>query len=169
MDEGLRAIAVEAEATGACAGVVTLDHDGRWRRRAALATDDGLPFLLDLAEAAELPEGAALRLEDGRHVRVRAAPEPLAAVAAETPQTLARLAWHLGNRHLPVVIEAGRLLIRRDHVIEAMLAGLGATVTPVTAPFTPEGGAYGRGRTHAHHHGHDAHADPNAHLREPSP
>jgi len=148
--------------SGPCAGVVTLDYDGRWRRRAALATDDGLAFLLDLPEASDLRDGDALLLEDGRHILVRTAPEPLAAVAAATPQALARLAWHLGNRHLPVAIEAHRLLIRRDPVIEHMLEHLGATVAPVTEPFTPEGGAYGRGRTHAHTHSHD----PNAHLRE---
>ena len=152
--------------SGPCAGVVTLDYDGRWRRRAALATDDGLAFLLDLPEASDLRDGDALLLEDGRHILVRTAPEPLAAVAAATPQALARLAWHLGNRHLPVAIEAHRLLIRRDPVIEHMLEHLGATVAPVTEPFTPEGGAYGRGRTHAHSHSHDPHADPNAHLRE---
>ena len=152
--------------SGPCAGVVTLDYDGRWRRRAALATDDGLAFLLDLPEASDLRDGDALLLEDGRHILVRTAPEPLAAVAAATPQALARLAWHLGNRHLPVAIEAHRLLIRRDPVIEHMLEHLGATVAPVTEPFTPEGGAYGRGRTHAHTHSQDPHADPNAHLRE---
>jgi len=152
--------------SGPCAGVVTLDYDGRWRRRAALATDDGLAFLLDLPEASDLRDGDALLLEDGRHILVRTAPEPLAAVAAATPQALARLAWHLGNRHLPVAIEAHRLLIRRDPVIEHMLEHLGATVAPVTEPFTPEGGAYGRGRTHTHTHSHDPHADPNAHLRE---
>jgi urease accessory protein len=152
-------------AAGACAGTVTLDYDARWRRRATLRTDGGETVLLDLPEAADLRDGDALALEDGRHLVVRAAPEPLAAVSAETPRALARLAWHLGNRHLPVAIEEARLLIRRDHVIEDMLRGLGATVAPVMAPFNPEGGAYGRGRTHAHSHGGDAHADPNAHLK----
>ena len=84
---------------------------------------------------------------------MRAAPEPLAEVAAEGAE-LARLAWHVGNRHAPAQIGAGRLWIRRDHVLEAMLARLGATVRPVMAPFTPEGGAYGHGRTHGHSHGH---------------
>lgn len=161
----LRALSV-APPAGPCAGAVTLDYDGRWRRRVALSTDDGLPFLLDLPEASDLRDGDALMLEDGRHILVRAAPEPLAAVAAPTLQALARLAWHLGNRHLPVAIEADRLLIRRDAVIEHMLEHLGATVAHVVEPFTPEGGAYGRARTHAHANSHDPHADPNAHLRE---
>ena len=67
---------------------------------------------------------------------------------------LMRLAWHIGNRHTPCQIEAGRLLIREDHVLEAMLRQLGATVTKVREPFTPEGGAYGHGRTMGHDHGH---------------
>lgn len=161
----LRALSVSTP-SGPCAGTVTLDHDARWRRRAALSTDDGLQFLLDLPEARELRAGEALMLEDGRHVLVRAAPEGLTAVAAETPAKLARLAWHLGNRHLPVAIEAGRLLIRNDHVVEEMLRGLGAALTAVEAPFQPEGGAYGHGRTHAHAHSHSPHDDPNSHLRD---
>lgn len=144
---------------------VTLDYDARWRRRAMLRDDAGGAFLLDLPEAADLRDGDLLALDDGGVLAVAAAPEPLAAVAAPTPTQLARLAWHLGNRHLPVAVEPHRLLIRRDHVVEAMLAGLGAAVTHVEAPFTPEGGAYGRGRTHAHHHGADPQADPNAHLK----
>ncbi|MGF1660329.1 MAG: urease accessory protein UreE [Rubrimonas sp.] len=164
----LRALSVSSAPAGLCAGTVTLDHDARWRRRAALTTDDGAPFLLDLAEARELRDGEALMLEDGRHVLVRAAPERLTAIGAETPAKLARLAWHLGNRHLPVAIEDGRLLIRHDHVVEDMLRGLGASLTAVEAPFQPEGGAYGHGRTHAHAHAHSAHDDPNSHLREPA-
>ena len=91
-------------------------------------------------------------LEDGALVAVEAAAEPLAEVTAE-PAALARLAWHVGNRHTPAEIGDGRLLIQRDHVIEDMLAKLGAAVRHVRAPFRPEGGAYGHGRTHGHHHG----------------
>lgn len=160
----LRALSV-AEPAGPCAGTVTLDHDARWRRRALLRTDEGLDVLLDLPEARELREGEALTLDDGRHVLVRAAAEGLAAITAGTPAELARLAWHIGNRHLPVAIEESRLLIRRDRVIEAMLAGLGATVVHVEGPFRPEGGAYGHGRTHAHAHAPTAQHDPDAHLR----
>ena len=123
----------------------------------------GLAFLLDLAESTVLRHGDGLVLEDGRIVEVRAKPEPLLEVRGRHAQHLARLAWHLGNRHLPAAIEASRILIRPDHVIAAMLVGLGATVTEVGAPFDPEGGAYaGSHHTHAgavpHHAGeHDHH------------
>lgn len=142
---------------------VTLPHAERYRRRGRLATDQGVAFVLDLAEATELRAGDALQLEDGRLVAIRAAAEPLAAVHA-TGETLARLAWHVGNRHTPAQIEPGRLLILRDHVLEDMLTRLGAEIEHVEAPFAPEGGAYGHGRTHGHSHSHDPHEDPNAHI-----
>jgi urease accessory protein len=78
--------------------------------------------------------------------------------------TLARLAWHIGNRHTPCQVEADRLLIQRDHVLEDMLTRLGAKITHIEEPFRPEIGAYGHGRTHGHSHSHDPHADPNAHI-----
>src|SRR5918998_153757 len=139
---------------------LTLDFDDRHRRRRRYTAEGGLAFLLDLPEAAVLRDGDGLALEGGGYVLVRAAPEPLVEVTAETPERLARLAWHLGNRHLPTRIEAGRLLIRDDHVIVDMLRGLGATVRQVSEPFDPEGGAYGehnRQTSHPHGHGHDHH------------
>lgn len=143
------------------ADAVTLTYEARYRRRGVLRTDAGEEILLDLAEATELREGQALVLEDGRHVAIRAAVEPLTEVRGEN---LARLAWHIGNRHTPAQVEAGRILIQRDHVLEEMLRGLGAQVAHVAAPFSPEGGAYGHGRTHGHSHSHDPHEDPNAHI-----
>lgn len=140
---------------------VDLTYQDRYRRRGRLNAAGGLEILLDLAEPTELPDGIALVLEDGQHVQVRAAAEPLADVRGAN---LARLAWHIGNRHTPCQVEADRLLIQRDHVLENMLCGLGATVTHVDGPFQPEIGAYGHGRTHGHAHAHDAHADPNAHI-----
>lgn len=128
---------------------LTLPHVERHRRRGLLTADDGTEVMLDLPHATELAEGQALVLEDGRQIAIRAATEPLAEVRA-TGATLARLAWHVGNRHTPAEIGEGRLLIRRDPVLERMLAGLGATVVHVEAPFRPEGGAYGHGRTHSH-------------------
>ena len=122
--------------------------------------EGGLVFLLDLAESAVLRHGDGLVLEDGRVVEVRAKPEPLLEVRGRDGHHLARLAWHLGNRHLPAAIEASRILIRPDHVIAAMLVGLGATVTAVEAPFDPEGGAYaagGNGHPGAHPHGAGGH------------
>ncbi len=131
---------------------VTLDREGRHRRRIALTGDGGTRFLLDLPEAAKLKDGDGLALQDGRIVVVRSAPEPLMAVTADGPLHLMRLAWHIGNRHLPAMIEADRILIRRDHVIAEMIRGLGGTVREIEAPFEPEGGAYGH--QHGHHAGH---------------
>jgi urease accessory protein len=141
---------------------VTLDYEDRCRRRMRLVADDGFAFLLDLAEAGVLADGDGLRLEDGRWIAVRAAVERLTRVDCADPRHRAIVAWHLGNRHLPTEIAADALYIRHDHVIEAMLEGLGAVVTPVERPFTPLGGAYaghrhdqepaGHGGGH-HHHG----------------
>lgn len=133
---------------------ITLDFDDRHRRRRRYTGGKGLSFLLDLPEATVLYDGDGLRCEDGTTIAVHAAPEPLVEVTSADPAHFARLAWHLGNRHLPAEIDAKRILIRDDHVITAMLRGLGATLRQVQAPFNPEGGAYGEHNRHtAHHHG----------------
>jgi urease accessory protein len=140
---------------------VVLDFDDRHRRRMAMTGTRGLEFLLDLETAVALRGGDALVLEDGRLVEVVAAPEPLAEIRCNDPHHLVRVAWHLGNRHLPTQIMAKGLRIRRDHVIEAMVRGLGARVIEIEAPFDPEGGAYAGGghghapEAHAHHTAHD--------------
>jgi len=141
---------------------VTLDFDDRFRRRRFYNGEAGLAFLLDLPEAQMLRDGDGLRLASGGFVRVRAAPERLVEVTAPSPQHLLRLAWHLGNRHLPAEVGGGGILIRHDHVIVRMLEGLGATLRRVDAPFNPEGGAYGEHNhapthPHGHHHDHDHH------------
>ena len=128
---------------------VTLPYDLRHRRRIRLTTDGGTAVLLDLEQAAVLADGDGLRLAGGGWVAVQAAAEPLLAAVARDADHLARLAWHVGNRHVPCQIGAGRLLIRPDPVIADMLRGLAAEVRDVTAPFQPEGGAYGQG-SHAH-------------------
>jgi urease accessory protein len=139
---------------------VTLTFDDRFRRRIRLTGDNGLVFLLDLADATVLQHGDGLKLETGGIVEVRAAEESLVEVTAADAGALARLAWHLGNRHLPAEIADHRILIRDDHVIVDMLKGLGATVRHVSAPFNPEGGAYGQHNhdtAHPHAHGHHHH------------
>ena len=128
--------------SGAPADTVVLDFDERYRRRFVMTGVGGLEFLLDLAEAAMLRGGDGLRLEDGRIVEVVAAPEPLAEIRAGDALALTRVAWHLGNRHLPTELMPKALRIRRDPVIEAMAEGLGARVITLEAPFNPEGGAY---------------------------
>lgn len=141
--------------TGAAADWVVLDFDDRHRRRLAMTGEGGLAFLLDLGRATALADGDGLVLEDGRLVAVKAAAEPLMEVTCDDDAHLVRVAWHLGNRHLPTELLGDRLRIRRDHVIRDMLEKLAATVTDVAAAFNPEGGAYGHGRTHGHDHGHD--------------
>jgi urease accessory protein len=132
---------------------VTLDADNRNRRRVVLTGEGGTTFLLDLPQAAALRDGDGLVLDGGAVVRVVGLAEPLAEIAAATPLDFVRLAWHLGNRHADVAFAPGVLRVRRDHVLEAMAAGLGATVTPVDAAFDPEPGApaHGYGPDHATH------------------
>lgn len=136
-------------------GTVTLDYEDRHRRRLQLTTDQGEPFLLDLARATVLADGDGLPLPDGGWIEVKAAPEMLIEVTAPSAEHLCRLAWHIGNRHVEVEIAGDRLRMRRDHVIEDMLCKLGAELTPIEAPFDPEHGAYDGGQHHGH--GHDRH------------
>lgn len=132
---------------------VSLDYDARLLRRKRLVSDAGRAFLIDLPEVVSLTEAHGFQLPDGVLVAVRAAPEPLLKVTGD----LVRLAWHVGNRHTPCQIAKDALYLRHDHVLAGMLRGLGAEVSEVTAPFTPEGGAYGHGRTMGHDHGLSAH------------
>jgi urease accessory protein len=156
--------------SGVPADTVVLDFDERYRRRVTMTGVGGLEFLLDLAEATMLRGGDGLRLEDGRVVEVVAEPEPLAEIRAADAAALTRVAWHLGNRHLPTEILPKALRIRRDPVIEAMAVGLGARVIALEAPFNPEGGAYvkAEGGAESHHHGHghgDGHDHDHDHRR----
>ena len=146
------------------ADTVVLDFDDRHRRRMAMTGTRGLEFLLDLENAVALRGGDALVLDDGRLVEVVAAPEPLTEIRCNDPQDLVRVAWHLGNRHLPTQIMGKGLRIRRDHVIEAMVKGLGARVIEIEAPFDPEGGAYAEAfHAHAETHSH-AYAEAHSHA-----
>ena len=149
------------------ADTVTLDHEGRQRWRFALRGEGGLEFLLDLEKAAVLNDGDALKLEDGRLVAIKAAPQPLLEIRAENPLRLTRIAWHIGNRHTAAEITADALYIEDDHVLAEMVRGQGGTATRVTRPFQPERGAYEHdcGHDHgAHGHAHDhSHSDDHGH------
>src|SRR4029453_15630092 len=157
------------------ADTVGLDFDDRHRRRMAMTGTRGLEFLLDLENAVALRGGDALVLEDGRLIEVVAAAELLVEIRGVDPLHLVRVAWHLGNRHLPTQIMPKGLRIRRDHVIEAMVKGLGARIIEIEAPFDPEGGAYAQAAhdhaahdhgDHGHHHddhGHHHHGDHDHH------
>jgi urease accessory protein len=129
-------------------GRVVLGYDERFLRRKRLTMVSGESFLVDLAETTNLLAGDAFELADGRLIEIAAANEPVLEIRGD----LVRFAWHIGNRHTPCQIGADRLVIRADHVLADMLRGLGATVTETLAPFTPEGGAYGMGRTMGHAH-----------------
>jgi urease accessory protein UreE len=128
---------------------VTLTYDERFLRRKLLTSDNGEEFLVDLPETVSLNSGDAFKLEDGRLIGVKPAIEELLEVKGPD---LVRLAWHIGNRHTPCELGKDRLLIQRDHVMRDMLTKLGAALRDVTEKFTPEGGAYGHGRTHSHAH-----------------
>jgi len=132
---------------------VILAFVDRHRRRLRLVAESGTPFLLDLARVQHLADGDGLELDDGKYVRVCAAPERVLEIEGDGPTDLLRLAWHLGNRHLPVQVLDGRLRIRDDHVIAEMVEGLGGKVTRLNAPFDPETGAYA-GAEHSHGHDH---------------
>ncbi|MBP2151966.1 urease accessory protein UreE [Xanthobacter flavus] len=143
---------------------ITLDHHARHRRRFAFTADGGLSFLLDLDKATVLDDGDAVKLEDGRLVRVKAAPEELVEVTTANPLRLMKVAWHLGNRHVPAEITETAVYFVDDHVLTEMVRGLGAGVTKVTRPFRPEKGAYEAAEAHGGHghahesHGHEHHA-----------
>jgi len=135
--------------------LVTLDAHERHRRRIVLTGERGTTFMLDLPQATALRDGDGLVLDDGAIVRVAGRPEPLVEIAATNGHELARLAWHIGNRHIDVQIAGDKLRIRRDHVIEDMLRGLGARLSMIEAAFDPEQGAYAQGHHGHEHHGHE--------------
>jgi urease accessory protein len=136
---------------GRAVDTVLIDYDRRFRRRILLTTAQGHEVLLDLPNAVRLKHGDGLLLENGGVVRVQAQPEDLLDIHAHDEGDLVRIAWHLGNRHLPVQVLGEHLRIRADHVIEEMVERLGGHAEHVKAPFDPEAGAYAGG----HHHDHD--------------
>ncbi|HEX2942949.1 MAG TPA: urease accessory protein UreE [Rhodopila sp.] len=136
---------------------VLIDYDRRFRRRIVLETEAGAAVLIDFPQAVRLRDGDGLVLETGAVVRVRARPEPLLEIHAHDDADLVRIAWHLGNRHLPVQLVKDRIRIRADHVIAEMVEGLGGHVERIEAPFDPEAGAYAGAGGHHHHHDDDGH------------
>jgi urease accessory protein len=158
------------QVTALCSGdtaatlVVTLTFDQRRKSRQRLHLDDGSEAALVLPRGTVLAEGDRLQADDGVVIAVRAALESLSAVRTDDPLLLLRGAYHLGNRHVPLQVAAGELRYQHDHVLDDLARALGLTVEMVTAPFSPEGGAYvpasghepapDRGHTHAHDTGH---------------
>jgi len=142
---------------------IVLDHEARHLRRSTFTAERGLQFLLDLQQAAVLEDGDAVKLEDGRLVQVKAAPQRLVEITTGDPARLLRLAWHIGNRHAAAEIGIDAIYIEDDHVLVEMVRGLGASTRIVERPFRPERGAYHHdaharhGQDHSHDHGHHGH------------
>jgi urease accessory protein len=122
---------------------VVLDAGDRQRRRIVLRGEKGTEFLLDFEKPMTLRDGDGLLLDDGTLVLVAGEQEELVEISAHSALEAVRLAWHLGNRHTDVQIIGGKIRIRRDHVLEDMLRGLGAHLSPLEAPFDPEGQPHG--------------------------
>lgn len=146
---------------------VVLDYEDRFRRRIVLRGKSGTRFMLELSEPTLLKDGDGLKLDNDAIVAVEAAAEDLAEITCDGDAALIRVAWHLGNRHLPTQIMAGKLRIRQDHVIIDMVEKLGANVRLVKASFQPEGGAYGHGSVQGHDHGH-GHSHSHGHSHDHS-
>lgn len=134
---------------------VTLDHEGRHKRRIVLNGEKGTTFLLDLEKATVLNDGDALKLEDGGLVLVKAAAETLLEIKADNPLRLLKMAWHIGNRHTPAEITADALYIQDDHVLAEMVRGQGCQIAHVARPFQPEAGAYAHDHAAHSHAGHE--------------
>ncbi len=145
-----RVVAIKQPGSFAVSDRVVLDADERQRRRIVLTGEKGTRLLLDFAKPMILRDGDGLVLEDGSVVQVVGRVELLVEVSATAPADVVRLAWHIGNRHTDIQFTDQSFRIRRDHVLEEMLKGLGATTREVEAPFDPEPAA-----PHGHHHDHD--------------
>jgi urease accessory protein len=150
------------------ADTLILPHAQRQAHKGFLFGIKGTCVELDFADPVRLRTDDALVLDDGGLIEVVAEPEPLVEVRAADLPSLARLAWHLGDRHVPVQVFERKLRLKRDPAIETMLESLGAKVTAIEAPFEPEGGAYEAATDGHHHHpehGHDHHHHDHGHAQ----
>lgn len=158
MPRALRVIAASHRHGRPVADTVILPYAQRNALKVTVGTVKGAAIDIDLHEPTRLRTDDLLELDDGALVEVVAAPEPLLEVRMTDVSALARLAWHLGDRHVPVQLLPNRIRTPRAEAVEKLLASLGAKVTRLEAPFEPEGGAYETAQAHAHHdHGHDHH------------
>ncbi|RUM23065.1 urease accessory protein UreE [Rhizobium vallis] len=142
---------------------VKLPHDLRHLRRKLLHLENGEMVMLDLKDPVLFANGDLLVRDDGELIEILAADEKLFEIRGRDRTHLVELAWHLGNRHLAAQIEEDRIVILRDHVIRAMLQGLGATVLEIDEPFQPARGAYHSHGGQSHDHGHAAHDHGHSH------
>src|SRR5215471_15359625 len=144
------------EAHGPSVDTLILDYAQRQTKQGFFFTGKGVCIEFDFAEPPALATDDVLVLDDGGLIAIVADSEPLIEARIADPAALARLAWRLGDRHVPVQILASRVRLRRDPQVEAMLAGIAGKLTPLSAPFEPDL----RASDHAHHHhdhGHDHH------------
>lgn len=153
----VRVVGPGENAGGRAIDSVILKPDQRRVQSALLTGVNGMAIGLMLPEPVMLRMGDALELDDGSLVEIVIEPELLVEVRGNDLTHLARLAWHLGDRHVPVQILANRLRLRRDPALDALLGSLGARLTPIEASFDPEGGAYTQAAQHHHTHGHHSH------------
>ena len=128
---------------------ITLNYNDRFIRRKKLVSDNKLEFLVNLPQTISVNKDDGFLLDDGNLILIKYAKETLIEIRSED---LTKLAWHIGNRHIPCQIETNRLLIHEDKVIENLIIRLGGTIKKISEEFSPEGGAYGLGRTHGHKH-----------------
>ena len=152
-----RRISEADSVNGAVTGTVTLNVDSRIKSRLRVTLDDGRDAGLMLERGHLLRGGELLADAQGTQlIRVLAAPEAVSTVRCADPLLLARAAYHLGNRHVPLQIETGLLRYQHDYVLDDMLRGLGLSVDSEQAPFEPEAGAYQSApHSHSHSHGND--------------
>lgn len=152
-------------------GQIKLPFDLRQKSRLRTKLVSGEEVALLLPRGEVLRGGDLLVASDGGVIEVLAERERVLHITCDTPQALAKAAYHLGNRHVPVEVGDGFLRIGADHVLEEMLRGLGATIKAMEVPFEPEAGAYGGGHHHyeegsqggrIHHYG-DGHDHPHDH------
>ena len=152
----VRQILIDGSWEGNVVSSVTLSYQNRYRRKLRMCDDKGMEFFLDLAQTTQLFEGDALVLDDGDLICVKAAKEDILEISCETVNQLTRIAWHIGNRHIPAqFLENNTCRIVYDHVLQGMVVGLGARALRKKLPFSPERGAYSDsnisgGHPHAH-------------------
>jgi urease accessory protein len=168
MPRATRVLKASERGSGAVLDTLILPYAQRQAQKGFLFGIKGTCVELDLAEPVRLKTDDALLLDDGGLVEVVAEPEPLIEARAENTKALARLAWHLGDRHVPVQVLERRLRVRREPAVEDLLAMLGAKLVPIEAPFEPEGGAYehAQGHSHGHEHHHHHHHESHGHHHE---
>ncbi len=128
---------------------ISLTYEERFLRRKKLTSDNGLEFLVNLPETKSLSQNQAFKLDNDELIIIKLKKEKLLEITGEN---LMQLIWHIGNRHIPCEIKKNKIFIQNDKVIENMIKKLGGKIKLVEQTFTPEGGAYGIGRTHSHKH-----------------